>query len=501
MPNTDDNDGFNMGQIANLLGNEEEDKRRFFSEEVQGRPWASTLPTRTGSTSSLPEQGTHMSAPPTANASLSASTIQRVSVASTGGWGQAIENITSTSSVSQPAAEVNTNSQSSQPAGLSTVEALNNIKSQESQRVAAREARKQADLAERERKRQQLQEDQRLRREARQREQEELQMDEVESPKSVSQQKKLVTSPSRSSLLSLSQNTSEQVAFRTTSQNVDIMQTVITNPPGACTECPVYLKRITNLEEQLEEAKTTFINQQSAHSQQLQQLSVEFEASKERVEQLQTENELLQAKLEGRSVRNDIHKGVIELVTKEEMISLRQEIQSQEVLCGAYQTEAEKNSREIKGLRQQVAELQKELLCEKKSPTKNNNSFTAAEGPPDSTTQVVRDLTREAAQLKERMRIQQEEHTLAISTLEKDKRSLASKLGQHDTHKADDDALRIRDLELQLKKQKHEYEEELTSVKEKLLWYVKNQELLSNKVCFHLILCITKKRFTPMSDN
>eukprot|EP01060_Flectonema_neradi_P031959 TRINITY_DN4987_c1_g2_i2.p1 TRINITY_DN4987_c1_g2~~TRINITY_DN4987_c1_g2_i2.p1 ORF type:complete len:944 (+),score=267.95 TRINITY_DN4987_c1_g2_i2:67-2898(+) len=495
MPNTEGNNGFNMGQIANLLGNEEEDKKRFFSEEVQGRPWASALPARTGSTSSLqagfgdqqPSQVPAV-APPTANTSLSASTIPQVSVASTGGWGQAIQNtaISSASSISQPPADVNTNQQSNQQP-LSTAEALNNIKAQEAQRIAAREARKQAEAAERERKRQQLQEDQRLRREARQREQEQLQLqldDDDESPntqtpKSPSHSKKLTNSPSRSSLLSLSQNTSEQAAFRTT--NTENMNTVVApNPSLPCRDCISHTKRISELEEQLRICSDTLAEKTSLHTQEVDQLTHQSASLSEKVEQLQTENELLRAKMEGRSIRKDIGNGIIEMVTKEEVAIIKQEIQSQEALCSAYQTDAEKNTREIKYLKSQVTELQKELLIEKKSPSKNNNS-TFVHDAPDSTTQVVRDLTREVSQLKEKLRIQQEEHTLALTAVEKEKRNLASKLGQHDIHKADDDALKIRDLELQLKKQKHAYEEELSSVKEKLLWYVKNQELLSNK--------------------
>ncbi|KAJ9468334.1 viral A-type inclusion protein [Diplonema papillatum] len=259
---------------------------------------------------------------------------------------------------------------------------------------------------------------------------------------------------------------------------------------AGCSNCAVLETRLSTVERQLEKERLSAKTEQEDVVARLvgevDTLRGKLGVQMDRVVQLETENELLNAKVEGRSIRQDIAKGALDLITRDEMREIAREIRDQEALIRASQHEDAKNNREIKALRQQLAEVRRELLeYEKQRPrgppdqSGDTTPIGAGSPQPDGTAQVVKDLHRDNTRLKEALRIRQEEHGVAVHALQRANRDLQAKLATVDWQRTQDDELAIRDLKVQLASQAQAHADDKRELEEKLRWYIQNQELLS----------------------
>eukprot|EP01063_Lacrimia_lanifica_P015183 TRINITY_DN22000_c0_g1_i1.p1 TRINITY_DN22000_c0_g1~~TRINITY_DN22000_c0_g1_i1.p1 ORF type:complete len:980 (+),score=438.35 TRINITY_DN22000_c0_g1_i1:62-2941(+) len=250
----------------------------------------------------------------------------------------------------------------------------------------------------------------------------------------------------------------------------------------ACRKCGEWQGKCGILEEQIErERRQNAANEAAAaeaHQAELAKLQHRLEAQEEQIEQLATQNEVLNSRFEGRSIRLDIKSKEIEMVSVEDMKHVRDEIDQQEALLRQYQAEDERHSQEIRALRAQVTELQKQLLKHEHAQRKEKDASNASMTQEPST-KVVRDLTKENERLKEALRIKGEEADLEQKRLVSGRAALEKKLAAVDWQRSEDDGLIIRDLKLQLEKQQHGHDEHVKELEEKLKWYIANQDILT----------------------
>eukprot|EP00754_Rhynchopus_humris_P000303 Rhum_TRINITY_DN10192_c0_g1::Rhum_TRINITY_DN10192_c0_g1_i1::g.37223::m.37223/K16809/QN1; protein QN1 len=263
--------------------------------------------------------------------------------------------------------------------------------------------------------------------------------------------------------------------------------------PKPCQECPNLRMKVDILERQLRTERGAVETEKAELLRPLQEKLMHLErvnaSLSDSIEQYRVHNEVLQAKAEGRNVRREIANGNIETVTLSEMIAIRKEITHQEALIHQYQAEDEKNSLELRTLRQQATELQKQLLGWEQSAAARDAARDRSReeqttpGRVDTSgveaTRVVKDLSRENARLKETLRIREEEFALQLEAAKKNVRAVEAKLQAVDWQKAEDDAVTISNLQLELRKQKAHYEQLVEELQAKVEWYVKNQEILS----------------------
>ena len=373
-------------------------------------------------------------------------------------------------------------------------------------RAAEREARRAQDKKNAEDRKARLIEEQRVRREERRKEEEEGDVAEDSSPRQTDVQGggvpgSAVTSSSSmskddpmSSLPSISDYTQSQYSplmQQVARQPAQIAPPVIKEVPVVlpCSECPAQKTRIEVLETQLDAeraaAEAEKIEAVKPLHDKVHHLERVNEGLSSTNEQLRIQNEVLQAKVQGRSLRGEIATGALETVSMNDMIELRKEITHQDALIQQYQFEDEKNTLEVRTLRQQVTELQKQLIAmQKKSPSPPSPSQSQNDSANTSAieaTRVVKDLHRENARLKDQLRIKDEEHELQLNSIRKGKKTVEDKLQAVDWQRADDDAVEISNLRLELKKQRSAFEERLFEAEDKLEWYIKNQDILTKQ--------------------
>eukprot|EP01062_Namystynia_karyoxenos_P079445 TRINITY_DN837_c0_g1_i1.p1 TRINITY_DN837_c0_g1~~TRINITY_DN837_c0_g1_i1.p1 ORF type:complete len:1175 (+),score=369.42 TRINITY_DN837_c0_g1_i1:72-3527(+) len=208
-------------------------------------------------------------------------------------------------------------------------------------------------------------------------------------------------------------------------------------------------------------------------------------AAEEAAEQQRRDAQRLSAMMEGRNFRDAVGSGQLETIPKDQMDRLRQEIEAQDVELRGLNEDNRAKTEELRALRQQIKALREEQQGREalRSLQPGAGCGAAAAGPDASArepqSQVVRDLTREANRLREQLRVQQQEWELEAQALRSAKAELQRKLERVDWQKAQDDDLKIRDLQAQLKKVQQDHAEERKELEEKVQWYVENQQLLS----------------------
>eukprot|EP00756_Hemistasia_phaeocysticola_P004640 Hpha_TRINITY_DN12930_c0_g3::TRINITY_DN12930_c0_g3_i1::g.164287::m.164287 len=263
--------------------------------------------------------------------------------------------------------------------------------------------------------------------------------------------------------------------------------------PRECTKCPVaeegrvkaegrYRDKAAELRRLHEEHSAVLLERDQLRKQvgmmgvELSDAHARRAEAEERSAQGTAEIHRLSALLDGRSIRTAVGSGQMEYLTKDQTDKLRSEIAAQDAELRGLNEDNRQKTDELRDLRQQLRTLREDLA---EKDRQRARAAAASPGGADATSQVARELTRENNRLKDHLRVVQQEHELEVTALRTAKQELERKLERVDWQKAQDDEIKIRDLQSQVQKAQQDKVHKVSELEGRLKWYIENQELLS----------------------